>query len=74
MAGSKARPAGKKGKKKMTKPSKPKAAKKMAVKKMVIEKRTARDVQFGPPSKSVSLVFEKGSRETLSSFRNKVGW
>jgi hypothetical protein len=49
--------------------SKPKAARKAAV-----DNRTARDVPAGPPSKRIDFSLEKGTRETLSSFRSKVGW
>jgi hypothetical protein len=49
--------------------ARPKAAKKAAM-----EKRTARDVPAGPPAKRIEFSFEKGTRETLESFRNKIGW
>ena len=65
MAGPKSKPE--------TKPAvgrvRPKAAKKVAM-----EKRTARDVPASPPAKRIEFSFEKGTRETLASFRNKVGW
>ena len=51
-----------------------KRAKAKAAKKTGMEKRTDRDVPAGPPAKRIEISFEKGTRETLESFRNKIGW